>query len=68
MARKLKTGEGITFKHDSTDAARQVMHAYEIRPRADKRGQLFIRTDDETLSVVAVRICNPDRSPLGING
>ena len=29
-----------------------------------KRSQLFIRVDDETFSV-AMRICNPDRSPVG---
>jgi hypothetical protein len=33
-----------------------------------KRGHLFIRTHDETISVVAVRVHNPDRSPLGIHG
>jgi hypothetical protein len=32
-----------------------------------KRSQLFIGTHDETLSV-AMRVHNPDRSPLGING
>ena len=32
-----------------------------------KRSQLFIRTHDETLSVVAVRVGNPDRSSVGIN-
>jgi hypothetical protein len=32
-----------------------------------KRGQLFIRTHNETLSVIAMRVCNPDRSPIGIN-
>jgi hypothetical protein len=29
--------------------------------------QLFIRTHNETLSVIAMRISNPDRSPVGIN-
>jgi len=29
-----------------------------------KRSQLFIRTHNETLCVVAMRVCNPDRSPL----
>src|SRR6184192_357940 len=29
--------------------------------------QLFIRTHDESLSVAAMRVNNPDRSPLGIN-
>jgi len=33
----------------------------------EKRCQLFIRTHDETLSVVAMCIGNPDRSPVGIN-
>jgi hypothetical protein len=32
-----------------------------------KRRQLFIRTHNEPLSVVAVCINNPDRSPVGIN-
>jgi hypothetical protein len=32
-----------------------------------KRSQLFIRSHNETVSVVAVRICNEDRSPVGIN-
>jgi hypothetical protein len=32
-----------------------------------KRSQLIIRAHNETLSVVAVRVSNPDRSPLGIS-
>jgi hypothetical protein len=32
-----------------------------------KRSQLFIRVHNETLPVVAMRVNNPDRSPLGIN-
>ena len=32
-----------------------------------KRGQQFIRLHNETLSVVAMRVCNPDRLPVGIN-
>jgi hypothetical protein len=28
-----------------------------------KRGQLFIRTHNETLSVAAMRVSNEDRSP-----
>ena len=27
----------------------------------------FIHVHNETLSVVAERVCNPDRSPIGIN-
>jgi hypothetical protein len=33
-----------------------------------KRRQLFIRMYNETLSVIAVCVCNPDRSPVGIHG
>jgi hypothetical protein len=32
-----------------------------------KRGQFFIRTHNETLSIVAMSVCNPDYSPVGIN-
>jgi hypothetical protein len=32
----------------------------------DKRSQLFIRTHNETRSVGAIRVCNPDGSPVGI--
>jgi hypothetical protein len=28
-----------------------------------ERGQLFIRTHNETLSIIAMRVFNPDRSP-----
>jgi hypothetical protein len=33
----------------------------------EKRREYFIRVHNETLSVVAVRVRNPDRSPIGIN-
>jgi len=33
-----------------------------------KRSQLFIGTHNESLSVVAMCVCNPDRSPLMIHG
>jgi hypothetical protein len=32
-----------------------------------KRSQLFFSTYNETLSVAAMRICNPDRSPFRLN-
>ncbi len=32
-----------------------------------KRRQLFLRVRNEPLSVVAVCVCNQDRSPVGIN-
>jgi hypothetical protein len=37
------------------------------RFKFQKRRQLFIRPHNETLSVVAVCVCNEDRSPVGIN-
>jgi len=33
----------------------------------DKSRQLFIGSHNETLSVVAMRVSNPDRSPAEIN-
>jgi hypothetical protein len=33
-----------------------------------KRRQQFIRTHNKALSIVAVRVSNPDRSPLRIDG
>ena len=32
-----------------------------------KRSQLFIRAQNDTLSVAAMRVRNPDRSSVGIN-
>jgi hypothetical protein len=37
------------------------------RFKFEKRRQLFIRAHNETLSVVAMRVSNPDRFPVGIN-
>jgi hypothetical protein len=33
-----------------------------------KRRQLFIGMHNETLSIAAIRVCNPDRSPFAIDG
>jgi len=45
-----------------------ILAASTSRPfKFNKRSQLFIRTHDETLSVAAMRVSNPDRSPVGIN-
>jgi hypothetical protein len=32
-----------------------------------KRSQLLICPHNETLPIIAMRVCNPNRSPLGIN-
>jgi len=34
----------------------------------EKRRQLFIRVHNETLSIVAMCVCNEDRSPVAIQG
>jgi hypothetical protein len=34
----------------------------------EKRGQLFIRANDEAISIAAMRVNNEDRSRVGING
>jgi hypothetical protein len=34
----------------------------------EKRCQFFVGGDDESLSVVAVCVCNPNRSPARIHG
>jgi hypothetical protein len=36
------------------------------RFKLNKRGQQFIRTHNETPSVAAMCVCNPDRSPFAI--
>jgi hypothetical protein len=43
--------------------SRYVNHRFEF----EKSRQLFIRLRNETLSVVAMRVSNPDRSPVGVN-
>jgi hypothetical protein len=44
---------------------------FELPPRLTfklhNRSQLLIRSHNETLSVTAMRVSNPDRSPVGIN-
>ena|SRR5436190_3443806 len=34
----------------------------------NKRAELFVGVHNKALSVAAMRVCNPDRSPAGING
>jgi len=38
----------------------------EINFQLQKHRQNFIRSHDETLAVVAIRVSNPDRAPLAI--
>jgi hypothetical protein len=44
------------------------MPSFEKTPSLCQGGKLFIRAHNETLSVAAMRVSNPDRSPVGING
>jgi hypothetical protein len=34
----------------------------------EKRGELFVGTDDESLSVAAMSVSNPGRSPIAAHG
>jgi hypothetical protein len=52
-----KLGDGCEIKH----------HAYDLAFEFNKRAELFVGVHNVTLSVAAVRICNPDRPPVGIN-
>jgi predicted metalloprotease len=57
----------VTSKTQS-DFQHQTHRELVYRPlQFHKRSQLFVRADDETLSV-AIRVNNPDRSPLRIKG
>jgi hypothetical protein len=47
--------------------SRQKTATPKRRFQFNERPQLFIRMHNETLSVIAVCVCNPDCSPVGIN-
>jgi hypothetical protein len=40
----------------------------DSRLKFHKRSQLFIGVHNETLTVVAVRVCHEDRAPITIHG
>jgi hypothetical protein len=57
------------WDHRSRGGRRCDVHSAVVDPfEFHKRSQLFIGRHNETLSVVAMRVCNPDCSPVGING
>ena len=56
-----KTARFTLAKRKRTDPSKSPI-------RVMQSGQLFIRTNNVTLSVAAMCVCNPDRSPLRING
>ena len=49
------------------DSARQFAATSDFNFKFQKSRQLFIRVHNETLSVVAMRVNDPDRLPVGIN-
>jgi hypothetical protein len=54
---------------EALPAASSVPRAPELHVRMfKKRSSLFISAHNEPLSIVAMRICNPDRSSVGIDG
>jgi hypothetical protein len=60
----LRPGRSLTSAQRLRD---QTHRELVYRPlQFDKRSQLFIRLHNETLSVVAVRVCNPDCPSLTI--
>jgi hypothetical protein len=55
------------FGRNLASLSRQFAASANRRFKFNKRRQLFLRTHNETLTVVAMCVCNPDRSPVGIN-
>jgi len=51
----------------SKEAKRKHVGVADVIFQFHKRGQLFIRPHNKTISIVAVRVNNPDRSRVGIN-
>jgi hypothetical protein len=52
------------FKKTLATLSRQFAASATRRFKFKTRSQLFIRTHNETLSVAAMRVGNPDRSPV----
>jgi hypothetical protein len=58
----------ITLVQETGSIKRQAVRGGANRRfKFHKRGQLFLRMHNETLSVAAMRVNNPDRSPVGIH-
>jgi hypothetical protein len=55
---------GHFFGNNASISIARANRAFEF----NKRTQLFIRTDNEMLSVAAVRVGNPDCSPVAVHG
>jgi hypothetical protein len=59
--------DGVEFRKKPANLSRRFAARANRRFEVQKRSQLFIRTHNETFSVVAMRVHNPDRLPVGIN-
>ena len=58
----------LSTRQRQSDLRDQTHREFVNRPfQFRKRSLLLIRAHNETLSIVAMRVCNPDRSPVGIN-
>jgi hypothetical protein len=55
------------FERISPACQHNSLQARVARFEFQERGQLFIGVRNETLSVAAMCVCNPDRSPVEIN-
>jgi hypothetical protein len=55
------------FAKNPTSLSMQNAETPNRRFKLHKNRQRFIRTHNETLSIITMRVCNPDRSPVGIN-
>jgi len=64
QARLIDAEFGKNVANLSNQFAARASRRFKFR----KRSQLFISAHYETLAVVSMRICNPDRSPFGIDG
>jgi hypothetical protein len=59
--------DGVEVGRNAANLSRQFAAGANRRFKFQKRRQLFIRMNNETLSVVAMCISNPDRSPARIH-
>jgi len=64
---KRMAGGFATTKTDSAQFSIKTRLTKEASSSVQKRRQLFLRTHNESRSVAAMRISNPDCSSVGIN-
>jgi hypothetical protein len=60
--------ESVSESHRVNLVLQLIERGSNRRFQFQKRGQCFIRAHNETPSVVAMCVNNPDCSPFGING